>query len=185
MVSVYPQFESIDITPLLRVRERPMRTPRFIADAHLVALGRYLRMLGFDVHLDQALDDTQIAKISAHENRIVLTRDRELLKHKIITHGCYLHSEKPRLQLQEIAMRLDLLAAMAPFTRCMDCNAELVDVDSSEIADSLPPGTVEYYDCFKRCPGCSKIYWRGSHHQRMCAMIEKLRTELSSSWDRP
>ena len=174
-VSVYPQFESLDITPLLRVRERPLRTPRFIADAHLVALARNLRMLGYDVHLDEALNDAQIAELGARQRRIVLTRDRELLKHRIITHGCYVHEETPRRQLKEIVTRLDLLAAMAPFTRCMECNAELADVDKDDVAHRLPAGTAEYYDRFRSCPGCKKIYWPGSHHQRMCALVDELR----------
>lgn len=174
-VSVYPQFESLDISPLLRVRERPLRTPRFIADAHLAALARYLRMLGFDAHLDETLDDTRIAELGAREKRIVLTRDRELLKHRVITHGCYVHETNPRRQLQEIVARFDLLAAMAPFTRCMECNAELTDVDKDAVTHQLPPGTAKYYDRFSRCPGCGKIYWPGSHHRRMCALIDELR----------
>lgn len=175
-VSVYPQFEALDISPLLRVRERPLRTPRFIADAHLAALARYLRMLGFDVHFDETLDDAEVADVAVREKRIVLSRDRELLKHRIITHGCYVHESKPREQLKEIVDRLDLLGAMNPFTRCMECNAELADVDKAEIIDRLPAGTAEYYDRFKSCPGCGKIYWPGSHHERMRAMIDELPT---------
>ena len=174
-VSVYPQFESIDITPLLRVRERPLRTPRFIADAHLAALARYLRMLGFDVHLDESLGDTQIAELGAGEKRIVLTRDRELLKHRIITHGCYVHETKPRRQLEEIVARLDLLGAMQPFTRCMECNQELTEVDKNDVVHKLPPGTARYYDRFSCCTGCGKIYWPGSHYRRMRALIDELR----------
>ena len=175
-VSVYPQFESLDISPLLRVRERPLRTPRFIADAHLAALARYLRMLGFDVHLDATLDDTAIAELSAREKRIMLTRDRELLKHRIITHGCYVHETKPRRQLAEIVSRLDLLGAMKPFTRCMECNHPLVAVDKKTISHRLPPGTARYYDRFSSCTGCGKIYWPGSHYERMCALIDELHT---------
>jgi uncharacterized protein with PIN domain len=173
-VSVYPQFESVDISPLLRVRERPMRTPRFIADAHLAALARSLRMLGFDVYFDATLNDAEVAEIGAREKRIVLSRDRELLKHRVITHGCYVHETKPRSQLKEIVKRLDLIAAMVPFTRCMECNAELADVDKEDIVDRLPPGTAEYYDRFRSCPSCGKIYWPGSHHKRMCALIDEL-----------
>lgn len=174
-VSVYPQFESLDITPLLRVRERALRTPRFIADAHLAALARYLRMLGFDVHLNEDLDDAQIADLGAREKRIVLSRDRELLKHRIITHGCYVHETKPRLQLKEIVTRLDLIGAMAPFTRCMECNVELADIDKHTVVHRLPPGTADYYDRFSSCPACKKVYWPGSHHQRMCVLIDELR----------
>ena len=173
-VSVYPQFESLDITPLLRVRERPLRTPRFIADAHLAALARYLRMLGFDTRLAATLDDAEIAEISARERRILLSRDRELLKHRVITHGCYVHATKPRRQLEEIVARLDLLGATTPFTRCMTCNSGLVDADRSCVAERVPPGTLEYYDSFSRCPGCEKVYWPGSHHRRMRALIDTL-----------
>ena len=176
-VSVYPQFESLDITPLLRVRESPLRRIRFIADAHLAALARYLRMLGFDTLLADRLDDGEIAGIAAGERRILLSRDRELLKHRVITHGCYVHATKPRRQLEEIVARLDLLAAMTPFTRCMTCNAELADVDKDSIADRLPPGTLEYYDSFSRCPGCERVYWPGSHHRRMRALIDALRRD--------
>lgn len=174
-VSVYPQFESLDITPLLRVRERPLRTPRFIVDAHLAALARYLRMLGFDAHLDETLDDAQVAELAVREKRIVLTRDRELLKHRIITHGCYVHATNPRRQLAEIVARLELLGAMAPFTRCMECNAELTDVEKSAVVNRLPLGTARYYDRFSSCQGCRKVYWPGSHHRRMCALIDELR----------
>jgi uncharacterized protein with PIN domain len=180
-VSVYPQFEALDISPLLRVRERPLRTPRFIADAHLAALARYLRMLGFDVHMDEKLDDAQVAEVAVREKRIVLSRDRELLKHRVITHGCYVHESNPRGQLKEIVERLDLLGAMNPFTRCMECNAELADVDKAEIIDRLPPGTAEYYDRFRSCPGCGKIYWPGSHQKRMRALIDELATSRQSS----
>lgn len=175
-VSVYPQFEALDISPLLRVRERAMRTPRFVADAHLAALTRYLRMLGFDVHFDATLDDTQVAEIGAREKRIVLSRDRELLKHRVITHGCYVHEIKPKSQLEEIVTRLDLLGSMNPFSRCMECNSELEDVEKELIADRLPPGTARYYDRFRMCPGCGKIYWPGSHHKRMCELIDELLT---------
>jgi uncharacterized protein with PIN domain len=173
-VSVYPQFECVDISPILKVRPRPLREPRFIADAHLAGLARYLRMLGFDVTLDERLDDREVAEIGVRERRIVLTRDRELLKQRIITHGCYVHASKPRRQLEEIVSRLDLSSSMQPFTRCMECNAPLADVDKHEIRERLPPGTAEYYDRFRSCTGCRKIYWPGSHYEKMRALIEEL-----------
>lgn len=173
-ISVFPQFESLDITPLLRVRERPLRRPRFIADLHLGALARSLRMLGYDVLLDETLNDAQIADLGARQRRIVLTRDRELLKQRVITHGCYVHEVKPRRQLKEIVARLDLLAAMAPFSRCMECNAVLEDIDKNAVAHRLPADTVKYYDRFSACPGCKKIYWPGSHHKRMRMLIDEL-----------
>jgi hypothetical protein len=87
-ISVYPQFEAFDVTPLLRVRARPLRNPRFIADAHLGALAKYLRTAGFDALYRNDYRDREVAAIAAAEHRIVLTRDRALLMQKEVTHGC-------------------------------------------------------------------------------------------------
>ena len=88
-VAVYPKFETLDVTPLLRLRERPLRHLRFVADAHLGGLARLLRMAGFDTLYDNAFQDEQIAAIASSEERVLLTRDRELLKRRSVTHGCY------------------------------------------------------------------------------------------------
>jgi len=174
-VSVYPQFESLDVTPMLRVRERPLRRTRFVADAHLGALARYLRMLGFDTVYDQRLDDARIAELAARERRVVLSRDRELLKQRAITHGCYVRATRPLRQLEEIVTRLDLRASFVPFTRCMDCNAPLTGADEETVAERVPPGVAERHQRFHICPGCGKVYWPGSHYRRMCAIIDGLR----------
>ena len=109
-VSVYPKFESFDIRPLLRVREAPLRELRFVADAHLGGLARLLRMLGFDAVYSNTIADEQIRDLAQAEGRIVLTRDRELLKRREITHGCFVRALKPSLQLREIVQRLQLEA---------------------------------------------------------------------------
>jgi uncharacterized protein with PIN domain len=138
-VTVYPKFEALDISPLLRVREQPLRVTRFIADAHLGGLVRLLRMSGFDTLYDNTFSDDEIERISLAEGRIVLTRDRELLKLRDITHGCYVHALKPAQQFGEIVGRLDLARSLKPFTLCMDCNAPLRAIDKADIIDRLPP----------------------------------------------
>jgi len=173
-VSVYPQFESIDVSPLLRVRERPLRETRFIVDSHFGALARYLRMLGFDTLYEPGWADRRIAEIAADERRIVLTRDRDLLMRAAITHGCYVRGVRPREQLAEVVARLDLAGACAPFSRCMECNAKLDAVGRSQVAARLPAGTGSFYDRFSLCPGCDKIYWQGSHYRAMCKLIAAL-----------
>ena len=95
-ISVYPMFEALDVTPLLRIRPRPLREPRFLADAHLGKLAHLLRMLGFDTLYFNDLGDARLAEISADEGRVLLTRDRALLMHKRVTHGCYIRSREPR-----------------------------------------------------------------------------------------
>lgn len=115
-VSVYPVFESLDIAPLLRLREKPLRESRFVIDANLGRLARYLRLLGFDVLYRNDFTDREVAHIAQREKRIVLTRDRELLHQEIITHGYFVRSDKPREQVREILERLDLYGALRPFT---------------------------------------------------------------------
>jgi hypothetical protein len=173
-VSVYPKFERLDITPLLKVRERPLRELRFIADAHLGALARRLRMLGFDVLYRNSYDDAEVARIARDEGRVVLTRDRNLLMHRAITHGSYIHATEPRRQLAEVLIHLDLHRAIRPFTRCLRCNEPLQPVDKSTIAERIPPTTRRYYDEYWQCTGCEHIYWQGSHWRRMQAQVEAL-----------
>ena len=131
-VAVYPRFEALDVTPLLRVREYPLRQTRFVADAHLGGLAHLLRMLGFDTLYDNHFHDDDMVAIAGKEGRILLSRDRELLKRRSVTHGCYLHAQKPEQQLREIVERLDLARSARPFTLCLHCNAPLRPVDGDQ-----------------------------------------------------
>lgn len=173
-ISVYPQFETLDISPLLKVRDQPIRNPRFIADVQLGGLAKYLRMLGFDVLYSQTYTDEQIAGISSRERRIVLTRDRDLLMHRIITHGRFIRASRVRNQLIEIVEYLDLFRHILPFSRCMECNTRLVSVSKEDIGDRLPSGTQSYYTQFAQCPLCDRIYWKGSHYRRMKRFIAEI-----------
>lgn len=172
-VSVYPVFESLDITPLLRLRPRPLRRPRFLLDAHLGRLARYLRMLGFDALYRNDCADHELAALSARERRILLTRDTGLLKHGIVTHGYWLRSTEARRQLVEVVRRFDLWRQMAPFTRCMRCNAPLAPAPAEAVA-SAPPEARRRHRRFWRCPDCGRLYWQGSHYQRMQSWIGAL-----------
>jgi uncharacterized protein len=172
-VAVYPKFEAFDIRPLLRVRERPLRQMRFVADAHLGGLARRLRMAGFDTLYDNHFDDDEIEAIAARDSRIVLTRDRELLKRRSITHGCYVHALKAPQQLREIFERLDLAASVRPFTLCLHCNAPLHAVDKAQVADRLPPSVRALQTSFSTCDVCGRIYWKGSHWRRMRTLLEQ------------
>jgi len=173
-VAVYPKFEALDITPLLRVRERPLREMRFVADAHLGGLAHLLRMTGFDTLYDNAFRDEEIERIAAAEQRIVLTRDRELLKRRTITHGCYVRALRSSEQIRELFDRLDLARSARPFTLCLHCNTPLDAVDKAQVAARLPPGVRDRYERFSTCPACKRVFWEGSHWQSMRAMVEKL-----------
>lgn len=175
-VSVYPMFESIDVTPLLRLRARPLRNPqpRFLADAHLGRLTGYLRMLGFDTLFGLKQDDRELADLSSREQRILLTRDRALLMHRIISHGCYIRALRPRDQLSYLVRRLDLCPLIQPFTRCIKCNGALKEVEKEKIALYLPVDIRATKSEFRRCLQCRQIYWEGSHYRRMHSFIQGL-----------
>lgn len=125
VISVYPRFESFDVSALVKVRSRPLREPRFIADAQLGGLARLLCMLGFDTTYENDLGDERIRTAAQAEQRIILTRDRELLKCRNVTHGC-------------------------------------------------PARVVELHDRFCWCEGCDRVYWEGSHWQRMGELVRDL-----------
>lgn len=170
-VAVYPRFGSFDISSLQRLREHPRPSPRFIADAHLGGLARMLRMAGFDTLYDKQGDDADIASIAETEERVVLTRDRDLLMRKGIVHGCYVRALKAEQQLQEVASRLDLLPSMRPFTLCLRCNAPLKEVTRAEIDAPLPPAVEANQTVFSTCALCQGVFWKGSHWQRMRAVL--------------
>ncbi len=157
--------------------------PKFVVDGHLGRLAAYLRMLGFDTWYERLADDPRLALISGTEGRILLTRDVGLLKRKNVREGYFVRSDKPLDQLGELARRFALLPYVSPFTRCMECNACLVSVEKSEVAELLPPHTRETKNEFSRCMQCARIFWRGSHHARMSRWIEDLASPLGKDAD--
>jgi hypothetical protein len=171
-VSVYPVFEVLDIGPVGRVRPAPLRDTRFVLDVHLGRLAMYLRMLGFDTLYRNDYADDELARISSREGRILLTRDRGLLKRSVVTHGYCLRSTNPHHQLAEVMRRFDLRRSVAPFQRCLHCNTLLRAVDKAAISHRLQPYTRQHYHEFRHCPACDRVYWRGSHFERMQRFIE-------------
>jgi len=173
-VAVYPVFESLDISPLQRLRPQPLRNTAFICDVNLGKLARYLCMLGFDAAYDNRLDDGQVVDIAVRERRIVLTRDRRLLFRKAVTHGFWIRADDADSQLREVLARLDLYRQIEPLRRCLDCNGLIESVDREQVWARLEPLTRRYYDEFFRCPRCQKVYWSGSHVTHMSSVIREL-----------
>jgi uncharacterized protein len=171
-VSVYPVFESFDITPVTHLREKPLRDLKFICDVHLGKLAKYLRLCGFDVSYKIRCDDDELISTSISEKRVILTRDKELLKNKQVTHGYWIRSQHPDEQLKEVIQRFDLKYQIRPFTRCLKCNGNLINVSREDVSSRLLPRTRLYYNEFKKCPECDHIYWEGSHYERMKKNID-------------
>jgi len=171
-VSVYPVFESLDISAISPVRDSGLRNPKFILDAHLGKLTRYLRLLGLDSLYRNDFDDYEIIRISENNNRIILTRDKGLLKNNSVTHGYYIRSQKPKEQVNEVIRRFNLESLLKPFTICSICNGKIVDVSKDLIADNLKSLTRKHYQRFFQCADCKKIYWEGSHYKKIRDFID-------------
>jgi uncharacterized protein len=173
-VSVYPAFSSIDVTPLLRLRPPPAEPGCFIADAHLGQLAKGLRMLGFNVLYRNDYSDAEVARTAAEEDRIVLTRDRDLLIRKEIVRGCYLHALDIDGQMAEVIGRYRLAPFVRAFSRCLTCNGELRAVDKQEVEHRVPHHSRQFYERFYECVGCAQVYWEGSHVARMRLRVEEM-----------
>jgi len=166
-VSVYPVFESWDIGAASKVRAVPLRVTKFLADVHLGRLARQLRMMGFDTAWADHLADASIVKEARAAARIILTRDRGLLKRRLVTHGYLVRSLEPREQLAEVIARFDLSLRVRLFTRCMECNVPLARVPRLSVLDAVPSAVAETCSDFSRCPRCGKVFWRGTHWESM------------------
>jgi len=178
--SIYPMFESVDVTPILKLRDAPLRHTRFVLDCHLGRLARYLRQFGFDTLYRNDYDDDELADTSAREHRILLTRDRNLLKRSIISHGYFIREFDPRKQLDEVIRRFDLRSQIIPFGRCTRCNGKVEKVSKNTVDHLLEPKTRQYFDEFWQCTGCGQVYWEGSHVRHMIKLtVEVMNSESS------
>jgi uncharacterized protein len=174
-VSVFPVFESFDITPIVKVRPEPLRTVRFVADNHLGRLARFLRLLGLDTLHEHDWNDSELVQISTSQQRILLSRDVSLLKHGLVTHGYYLRSTDPREQVTEVVRRFHLAQSFTPFTRCMACNGRLIPVTKNKIAHRLSSETSRHVVDFRICSSCDKVYWQGAHHPELVRIVAAAR----------
>lgn len=182
--------DSVDVFPLDTPPSLPDHSPvrnqqdmphAFVLDTHLGALTRLLRLLGLDTFYQSEITDQELAQRSSKEHRIALTRDIPLLKQKIIEWGYWLRSQDPYEQLLEVVRRYPLSSFFQPFTRCLLCNAPIRQAEKATVLHHLPPGTREYFDEFYQCTGCGKVYWKGSHYERMEELISRVIREARST----
>ena len=173
-ISAYPVFETLDVSPIIRLREKPLRNIKFILDVHLGKLSKILRMLGFDTLYENDYENTTIINISKTEKRVILTRGRSILKNKSVTHAYCLRSEQPSKQAIEVLQRFELFRQINPFHRCIICNGIIESTDKESALTVIPPKTAKYYHEFYKCSDCGKIYWKGSHYSNMKKRIESI-----------
>jgi uncharacterized protein with PIN domain len=172
-LSVFPVFESFDISGIQALHLHPLRVARFVADVHLGKLARYLRMLGLDTLYDNYYNDIDLIRISAEETRTILTRDRRLLMRREVERGYWIRSHSPPEQAREVVRRLQLEGTVRLFSRCTRCNGLLTPREEESVLPTFPgykfaPGTRFY-----QCENCRHVYWNGSHTERFVRMMER------------
>lgn len=179
-IAVFPVFERFDIAQLTRLRPKPLRDSRFILDVHLGKLARSLRLLGFDTCYRNDLEDREIVRLARAQKRIILTRDKGILKYNEVTHGYWVRNIDPDKQLAEISSAFDLPGSCKPFTRCICCNGRLFSVTTDRVIGKVPAQVIRDFSDFSSCRECSHIYWKGSHY---VLLLQKVKRILGDSSD--
>ncbi|WP_223776440.1 Mut7-C ubiquitin/RNAse domain-containing protein [Streptomyces sp. 135] len=169
--------ESVAVRAVPRPQQVPGAPLRFLLDVHLGTLARRLRLLGVDAAYESTdIGDPALAARSAAERRVLLSRDRGLLRRRELWAGAYVYSDRPDDQLRDVLGRFT--PRLAPWTRCTACNGTLRMATKEEVADLLEGGTRGTYDVFAQCGECARVYWRGAHHDRLEAIVAQAVAEF-------
>ena len=177
-VIVHPARPDIDRYSGMFNDGRLVIEPNFILDNHLGKLATYLRILGFDAMYDKDYQDDDLENDAVKFNRILLTRDRQLLMRKNIRFGYLVRSLEPEVQTREVIQRFELTGIIKPFNRCLRCNQKLIIVEKEDILQRLEPKTKKYFHNFRICTECERVYWKGSHYDRMEERIAEIISQL-------
>ncbi len=173
-ISVYPVFESLNIRSCTNVRSDPLRCLTFVADVHLGRLAKYLRLFGFDTLYNPGADSRDLVDVSVRQGRVLLTRNKNLLKHKAISRGIFVREVDPMMQLKGIFKRLDLYSDARPFSRCLCCSRLIERISEKEVTRRLPLRVRGSYQTFSFCRSCDRVYWKGIHYRRMRTFVEDM-----------
>ena len=173
-IDILPFSEEISVFTSTLLRPQPICSLKFMVDINVQKLARNLRLIGFDTTLVPVMRLVEIGNVATNQQRILITRNRELLKCNTVIHGHLLRSENHVIQLQETVKLYKLKLHIKPFSRCMACNGDLISVAKQDITHRLEPLTQKYFNTFKCCNDCEKIYWQGSHHKQMLQLIAEV-----------
>lgn len=177
LIEVYPVFTPVPVTPYLNLSAVAPLPALFVIDVHLGKLTRRLRLLGFDCLYHNDYTDHEIMQVSRQQERIILTRDLGILKHRQIVHGYLVRSGQVDEQVREVLTRYRLYGQIKPWRRCLHCNGLLKPVTKASIQHQLELKTRLFYNEFDRCAMCGHIYWHGSHYEKMARWIETILDE--------
>ncbi|MFE9772655.1 Mut7-C RNAse domain-containing protein [Streptomyces sp. NPDC005931] len=164
--------ESVTVRPVAHPQRVPGAPLRFLLDVHLGTLARRLRLLGVDTAYESTdIGDPALAARSAAEQRVMLSRDRGLLRRRELWAGAFVYSTRPDEQLRYVLDRFR--PELRPWTRCTACNGLLRRATKDQVADQLKGGTHRTYDVFAQCSACGRAYWKGAHHDQLEAIVER------------
>ena len=150
---------------------------KFIVDCNVGKLVKWLRLMGYDTRFFDGSDDSQLVAIARAEGRVILSRDTQIMKRRVITSGrlkaVLIHSDEPERQIHQVIDTLGLDCRFRPFTICLECNQVLVERNKDEVEELVPPYVFKTQNQFMQCPTCKRIYWRGTHWQAMTKRLKK------------
>ena len=154
-----------------------INAPKFIVDCNVGKLVKWLRLMGYDTRFFDGSDDSQLVAIARAEGRVILSRDTQIMKRRVITSGrlkaVLIHSDEPERQIHQVIDTLGLDCRFRPFTICLECNQVLVERNKDEVEELVPPYVFKTQNQFMQCPTCKRIYWRGTHWQAMTKRLKK------------
>ena len=150
----------------------------FIVDVNAGKLAKWLRMMGYDTLFFNDIEDGHLVDIALKERRVVLTRDTQIMRRRVATNGqlkvILATDDDPKEQLRQVIRELELDCHFKQFTRCLECNQSLVPKSKEEVADIVPPYVFRTHQQYRQCPSCLRVYWQGTHWQRMKKALERL-----------
>jgi len=150
---------------------------KFIVDNNVGKLAKWLRIMGYNASLFTGEDDGKMVKLALAQNRVILTKDRQIMSRRLVTSGrlkaILIEDDDSKAQLQQIVEALNLDYQFKPFSICLECNQSLVERDKEGVRDLVPPYVFKTQNLYMECPSCHRIYWRGTHWQAMSQELER------------
>ena len=148
-------------------------------------LAKWLRIMGYDTLFFNGSDDSGMIAIALAEDRVILTRDTQIMKRRVVTSGqlkaILIQSDEPERQMRQVIDSLNLDWQFKPFTICLECNQPLVERSKQQVSNLVPPYVFQTQSQYMECPACHRIYWRGTHWQAMTKKLEKLMNKSANN----
>ena len=156
---------------------RPINNLKFIVDNNVGKLAKWLRIMGYDTLFFNGSNDSRMVAIALAEERVILTRDTQIMKRRVVTSGrlkaILIQNDEPEQQMHQVIDSLHLDWRSKPFTICLECNQPLIEKSKQQVKDLVPPYVFQTQNQYMECPKCHRIYWRGTHWQAMTEKMKK------------